>query len=85
MCSCRERTAAQDLAAHREGGQLHRPSLPPGLAMIALTRYLPAAPKSSAIITYLSQATLLLLPEGGSKSYSFERQKKTIDFQSLHL
>ena len=31
MCSCRERTAAQDLAAHREGGQLHTgPSLPPG-------------------------------------------------------
>ena len=35
MCSCRERTAAQDLAAHREGGQLHR-ALPPSWGTAAI-------------------------------------------------
>ena len=44
MCSCRERTAAQDLAAHREGGQLHRPSLPPGAQLQLLNGCNLAAP-----------------------------------------
>ena len=35
MCSCRERTAAQDLAAHRGGGQLQR-ALPPSWGTAAI-------------------------------------------------